>query len=396
MTTIMFAQLRSSLILSSLLLVAAGGAWAQTTTIEGDVKDANGQGLKGAVIVLDRVDIKGHYSVKSDKKGHWLYTGLPFGKFDISCQVDGQTVDSVKGVQSKYGDSTTIDFDLRKVQQSKAAVQAAAATGELAPEVARGMSKEEKEKFEAQAKKNAESMKKNKALNDAFNGGEDAMKAAVAEPDKAQKIVKYQTAIDSFNKAGELDATQAAVWDALGEAYSGLGDQQLGDDRNKSYDQAIANYNKGLALKPNDAGVYNQIGNLYGKQKKMQEATDALTKAAQLEPAMAPKAYFNMGANLVNTGQPDKATEFFKKAADADPNYSEAWYQYGSLLMMQGKVDPKTGAQTYPPDTSVALKKYLDLQPNGSHKDEAAAMLQAMGEKVETKVNIPQAGKKKK
>jgi tetratricopeptide (TPR) repeat protein len=111
---------------------------------------------------------------------------------------------------------------------------------------------------------------------------------------------------------------------------------------------------------------------------------------------MAPKAYFNMGANLVNTGQPDKATEFFKKAADADPNYSEAWYQYGSLLMMQGKVDPKTGAQTYPPDTSVALKKYLDLQPNGSHKDEAAAMLQAMGEKVETKVNIPQPGKKKK
>jgi len=392
----MFAQLRSSLILSSLLLVAAGGAWAQTTTIEGDVKDANGQGLKGAVIVLDRVDIKGHYSVKSDKKGHWLYTGLPFGKFDISCQVDGQTVDSVKGVQSKYGDSTTIDFDLRKVQQQKAATQAAAATGELSAEVARGMSKEEKEKFEAQAKKNAESMKKNKALNDAFNGGEDSMKAAAAEPDKAQKIVKYQAAIDSFNKAGELDPAQAAVWDALGEAYSGLGDQQLGDERNKSYDQAIANYNKGLALKPNDAGVYNQIGNLYGKQKKMQEASDALTKAAQLEPTMAPKAYFNMGANLVNSGQPDKATEFFKKAADADPNYSEAWYQYGSLLMMQGKVDPKTGAQTYPPDTSIALKKYLDLQPNGSHKDEAAAMLQAMGEKVETKVNIPQPGKKKK
>jgi hypothetical protein len=39
----MIAQLRSSLILSSLLLVVAGGAWAQTTTIEGDVKDANGQ-----------------------------------------------------------------------------------------------------------------------------------------------------------------------------------------------------------------------------------------------------------------------------------------------------------------------------------------------------------------
>ena len=390
----MFAQLRSSFILSSLLLVVAGGAWAQTTTIEGDVKDANGQPLKGALIVLDRTDIKGHYQVKSDKKGHWLYTGLPFGTFDISCQVDGQTMDSVKAVKSKYGDSTTIDFDLRKVQASKAATQAALANGEAPAEVARGMSKEEKEKFEATAKKNAEVMKKNKALNDAFNGGQDAKKAGDAEPDKAQKVVKYQAAIDSYNKAGELDASQVAVWDALGETYSAMGDAQTGEDRTKSYDQAIANYNKGLAIKPTDAGVYNQIGNLYGKEKKIPEATEALSKAAQLDPAMAPKAYFNMGANLVNGGQPEKATEFFKKAADADPNYYEAWYQYGSLLMMQGKVDPKTGAQSYPPDTAVALKKYLELQPNGVHAAEASAMLQAMGEKVETKVNIPQ-GKKK-
>ena len=216
----MFAQLRSSLILSSLLLVVASGAWAQTTTIEGDVKDANGAPLKGAVIVLDRTDIKGHYTVKSDKKGHWLYTGLPYGKFDITCQVDGQTVDSVKGVQSKYGDSTTIDFDMRKAQAAKAGLAQAAATGELPAEAARGMSKEEKEKFEATAKKNAETMKKNKALNDAFNGGQDAKKAGDAEPDKAQKIVKYQAAIDSYNKAGELDPSQAAVWDALGETYS--------------------------------------------------------------------------------------------------------------------------------------------------------------------------------
>ena len=391
----MFAQLRSSLILSSLLLVMAGGAWAQTTTIEGDVKDANGQPLKGAVIVLDRTDIKGHYQVKSDKKGHWLYTGLPFGTFDISCQVDGQTADSVKGVKSKYGDSTTIDFDLRKVQAQKASMQAAVASGDVPNDATRGMTKEQKEAFEATAKKNADTMKKNKALNDAFNTGQDAKKAGDAEQDKAQKIVKYQTAIDSYNKAGELDASQAAVWDALGETYSAMGDAQTGDDRNKSYDQAIANYNKGLAAKPNDAGVYNQIGNLYGKEKKIPEATDALSKAAQLDPTMAPKAYFNMGANLVNSGQPEKATDFFKKATDADPNYYEAWYQYGSLLMMQGKVDPKTGAQSYPPDTSVALKKYVELQPNGAHAAEANAMLQAMGEKVETKVNLAPAKKKK-
>jgi tetratricopeptide (TPR) repeat protein len=183
----------------------------------------------------------------------------------------------------------------------------------------------------------------------------------------------------------------------LGEAYTGLADTQTGDDRTKSYDQAIANYNKGLAIKPNDAGVYNQIGNIYGREKKIPEATEALTKAAQFDPAMAAKAYFNMGANLVNSGSPDKATDFFKKATDADPNYSEAWYQYGSLQMMQGKVDPKTGTQSYPPETAPALKKYLELQPSGPHAQEAAAMLEAIGEKVETKITNPAVtGKKKK
>jgi tetratricopeptide (TPR) repeat protein len=392
----MLAQLRSSLILSGLLLVVAGGAWAQTTTVEGDVKDANGAPIKGALIVLDRTDIKGHYQVKSDKKGHWLYTGLPLGKFDISIQVDGKTIDSltIKGVQSKYSDSTTVDFDLRKAAESQAEAAKAAAAGELTQEQAHGMTKEEKEKFEQAAKKNAEVMKKNKALNDSFNAGEDALKAAAAEPDKAQKVVKYQTAIDSFNKAGELDPSQVAVWNALGEAYSGMGEAQTGDDRNKSFDQAIANYNKSLALKPGDAGVYNQIGNLYGKEKKIPEATDALTKAAQADPSMAPKAYFNMGANLVNGGQPEKATDFFKKATEADPNYSEAWFQYGNGLMAQGKVDPKSGAVTYPPDTAPALKKYLELQPNGPHAVDATAMLQAMGEKIETKVVVPTKKKK--
>ena len=227
----MFAQLRQSLRMSGIVLLLAGAAWAQTTTLEGDVKDTSGAPLKGAVIVLDRTDIKGHYQVKSDKKGHWLYTGLPYGKYDISCQVDGKTMDSMKGVQSKYGDSTTVDFDLRKVAATQAATQKASETGEVTADVARGMTKEQKEQFEAQAKKNAEIMKKNKALNDAFNAGQDSLKAGLAEPDKAQKVVKLQAAVDNFNKAGELDASQVAVWDSLGEAYSALGDAQTGDDQ---------------------------------------------------------------------------------------------------------------------------------------------------------------------
>lgn len=392
----MLAQLRRSLLSGGFFLLVAGTALAQTTTLQGDVKDQNGQPMKGAMIVLNRLDIKGHYQVKSDKKGHWLYTGLPSGDYDISCEVDGKVMDKVSKVHSGYGDNPPVDFDLRKVQQQQAAAQQANNTGQLTQEQSRGMSKEQKEQYEAQLKQRTEQMKKNKALNDAYTAGKAAEDAAAADTDPAKKATDYQTAIDNYKKAGELDATQQAVWGGLGDAYWGLGQTQTGEQRTASLDAAIEAYKKVLAINPNSAAIYNQMGNVYGAEKKMPEATEALNKAAQLDPTMASKAYFNMGANMVNSGQPGPAAEFFKKATDADPNYAEAWYQYGSLQMMKGSVDPKTGAQTYPPETATALQKYLELQPNGKHAQEASAMLQAMGQTVQTKIHNPEANTKKK
>src|SRR5882762_9721805 len=159
----MQARLRRSLSSSGLFLLMAGATWAQTTTIEGQVKGGDGGPLKGAEITLERTDIKGHYHVKSDKKGHWLYTGLPFGTYDITCAVDGKVVDGMKGVKSKYGDSTTVDFDAGKAEKAQAAAQTANQTGQLSNDQARGMSKEDKAKYEAELKKNSENIKKNKA-----------------------------------------------------------------------------------------------------------------------------------------------------------------------------------------------------------------------------------------
>ncbi len=391
----MFARLRLPHLLGGFLLVACS-AWAQTTTMQGDVKDQNGQPMKGALIVLDRTDIKGHYQVKSDKRGHWLYTGLPSGDFDISLMVDGKLMDKVNKVHSGYGDNPPVDFDMSKLAKQQAATQQANNTGQVTQEQARGMSKEQKEQYEAQLKQRTEQMKKNKALNDAFTAGKDAGTAAAADTDPAKKAADYQTSIDNYKKASEMDAKQVAVWGGLGDSYYGLAQTQTGDDRNKSFDAALDAYKQVLTINPNEAAIYNQMGNIYGAEKKMPEATEALTKAAQLDPAMASKAYFNMGANLVNGGQPAQATDFFKKATDADPNYAEAWYQLGSLEMMKGSVDPKTGAQSYPPETAPALQKYLDLQPNGKHAQEATAMLQAMGQTVQTKIHNPAAASTKK
>ena len=392
----MFALLRRLLLPGGFLLALAGTAWSQTATLQGDIKDQNGQPLKGALVVLERTDMKGHYQVKSDKKGHWLYTGLPgAATFNISLEVDGKVADKVSGVKANYGDNPPIDFDLRKVAQQQAATAKAAESGQLTQEQARGMSKEQREQYEAQLKQRSQQMQKNKALNDAFNAGQDAMKAAMAETDKAKQTTDYQTAIDSFNKAGQIDANQPAIWDSLGEAYAGLAAIQTGDDKTKSYDAALDAYKKGIAIKPDDAAVYNQMGNIYGAEKKIPEATEALTKAAQLDPTMASKAYYNMGANLVNSGNSDQAADFFKKAIDADPNYADAHYQYGICLMAKATVDNKTGKITPPPGTAEQFQKYLELKPDGPYAQPSKDMLTQLGESVKTNVTNPAAKKKR-
>ncbi|HEX4773017.1 MAG TPA: tetratricopeptide repeat protein [Bryobacteraceae bacterium] len=393
----MFAQLRKALISLGIVMVAASAAFAQTTTMEGDVKDATGQPLKGAVIDITRTDIKGHYSVKSDKKGHWFYMGLPIGTYDIACIVEGKQVDSVKGVKSSISQSTVTDFDMRKsaaAQQSQqAAMQQAAATGQIPAETEKGMTKEQKDQFEAAAKKASETMKKNKALNDAFNAGIEAQKKAEAGQDKTQKAADFKTAIDSFNQAGQLDPTQVAVWDHLGQCQYGLGILQSGEEKNATLDAAVATFKKAVALKADDSFAYNQMGNALAAQNKLPEATDALTKAASLDPQNAATANFNIGAILVNHGDTDKAAEYFKKAIAANPNYAEAHYQLGIAMMGKASVDA-SGKINPPPGTAEEFQKYLELKPDGPYAQASKDMLTQLNATIETKTVIPQKKKK--
>lgn len=59
-----------------LFLTPTPSAWAQMGSIEGNVKDENGNPIVGGLITLDRKDIKAHYEVKTDKKGALFPCGI--------------------------------------------------------------------------------------------------------------------------------------------------------------------------------------------------------------------------------------------------------------------------------------------------------------------------------
>jgi Tfp pilus assembly protein PilF len=376
-------RLKSLLLSLFATLMLAVPSFSQVTGVEGVVKAPDGKPIKDAVVNFDRTDIKGHYSVKSDKKGHYGHYGLPYGTYNVTVVVDGKTVDGINGLKTKLGDPMEQNFDLKAAQQQQQAAQDAAATGKLTDEQARGMSKEQKEQFEKNAKAREAQLAKNKALNEAYTNGKNALDAK-----------QYDQAIENLTKASEMDANQVAVWSALADAYGGAA-QQKPQEAATLWPKCFDAYQKAIALKPDDASYYNNYALALAKDKKMDEARTNLEKAAQLDAPGAGKYYYNMGALLVNTGQNDQALEEFKKAIGADPNYADAQYQYGVAMAGKATTDA-SGKIVAPPGTIEALQKYLDLKPDGPYAQSAKELIAQLGGTVSTTYQNPNAPKSSK
>ncbi len=79
-------------------------------------------------------------------------------------------------------------------------------------------------------------------------------------------------------------------------------------------EKAIQAYNDAIALSPNDPTDYNNLGNLYRKQKSYSKAVEAYNKSIELQPAQI-NAYVNL-ANLYiyDLKDYDKGNEVFTNA----------------------------------------------------------------------------------
>ena len=319
----MLAQSRGYILGSFCFMLFAGAAWAQIAAIEGDVKGPDGQMVKGAVILIERQDMKGTYKgAKTDKKGHYIYNGLPFpGTYTVSVTVDGQKRDETTGVKTQLGDPVNVSFDLKQSAEQQKSTQAAVASGTATPEQERGMTKEQKEALEKQSKENAAIMAKNKALNDAFNAGKDALTAK-----------NYDAAVDAFQKGVEMDPNQNVIWANLADAYVGMAAAKTGADQQAPLDKALEAYSKAIALKPDNPAYHNNYALTLAKAKKFDEAQNELNKAAQLDPPQAGRYYYNLGAVFVNNGQAAAAEVAFKKSIEANPEYADAQFQYATAL----------------------------------------------------------------
>ncbi len=354
-------------------------ALAQTSSLEGDVKGDDGSPLRGALVKIDRKDIKGSYKVKTDKKGHYFHAGLPLGTYKITVEVEGQDKDSVDNVRTRLGDPIAINFDLKSLKDKQQALQAAAATGTVTKEQARDMSPEQKAAMEKAMKEREQAMSKNKALNDAFNEGMEALRTK-----------NWDVAVGAFTKAGELDPKQHVVWAQLAEASISLAGTKTGADKDAGTAKGLDAFAKALELKPDDAAYHNNYALALAKAGKFPEAQAELGKAAQLDATNAGRYYYNLGALLVNAGQLEPAGQAFKQAIGADPNYADAQYQLGVYLVSKAQTTPE--GKFKPVDgTREAFEKYLSLKPDGPFAESAKGMIASMESTISTEYKNPAA-----
>src|ERR1051325_5704282 len=189
-------KMRRSYFMASVLAVIVflfGGiaVFGQTGELRGSVKMAGADGtpvpVPNAVIDIYRTDITGEYHTKTDKKGQWVFAGLPYvGRYVLAVSAAGAAPTAQGGVMAGH----EIIYDLvlsagsgKKLTRDEA-VAAASGGGSTSAAASTGESAADKAKREELAKKNAEieaSNKKiesaNKIISDAFTNGNTALMA---------------------------------------------------------------------------------------------------------------------------------------------------------------------------------------------------------------------------
>jgi len=103
------------------LVLCVASAWAGPSAIQGIVKDAKGQAIKGADVRVESKDGKQLFNtVKTDAHGRYVSQGLAPGVYRVSLVVNGAVKASITNTKTKADQPTQLNFDLKPASASQA------------------------------------------------------------------------------------------------------------------------------------------------------------------------------------------------------------------------------------------------------------------------------------
>jgi tetratricopeptide (TPR) repeat protein len=150
--------------------------------------------------------------------------------------------------------------------------------------------------------------------------------------------------------------------------------------RRGQVDQAIAEFQKAIAIKPHPK-TYDNLGATYRKKGMFTEAINAHQEAMKLDPKN-PEPHFGLGVVYAEQGNIRQAFAEYDRALELNPSYSDAYVNRGVLKLARGDyegavadyrkaiaVNPYYGYPHY--NLAVALSEHGDHEQARKEYEEA-------------------------
>jgi tetratricopeptide (TPR) repeat protein len=119
------------------------------------------------------------------------------------------------------------------------------------------------------------------------------------------------------------------------EIYANLGSLYA---RQAKWQEAIACYQQAIELAPEFAGAYRNLARVLTQTGNLQKAADCWYRALNLEPDWATaKDHYTLGKTLWTQKQLERAAHCYRQAIQLQSNYWEAYEQLASVLQQQQK-----------------------------------------------------------
>lgn len=406
-----------ALAVAVLIASASLTTFAQVGELRGHVwmQQADGQKvpLADAQIDVFRTDMAAKYNTKTNKKGEFVFAGLPFtGTYIVAASHPTAAPNFVPGV--KVGREIPCEITVTPGTGKRLTleeVKAASGGSSASPGASSGGSTEsaaEKAKREELLKKNAEIEAGNKKIAEAneviartFKAGNEALSAAsLASKEKKSDdaIQKYTDAVAQYDQGLAADADQPAILTNKAVALKGRGVERFNaaitsktlDDagRNAAVQTAKDDFKaaaetagkaatmlKAQAAPTDAAEVQRYNANKYAAfltyaesmrlfvtkaDQSQADAAEAAFKdyiAVEMDPTKKAKAQLDMAQMLLDSGATDKALTEFKAILATTPDNPDANLGAGLALYATGDKTKFQEAANY-------LQKFVDFAPD--------------------------------
>src|SRR6185369_7059408 len=414
-----YGALAVAVLITSVSLTAS----AQVGELRGHVwmqqADSQKVPLADAQIDVFRTDMAAKYQTKTNKKGEFVFAGLPFtGTYVVAASHPTAAPNFVPGV--KVGREIPCEITVTPGTGKRLTLEDIKAAGGTTAAPAGGAppaeSAADKAKREELMKKNAEIEAGNKKITEAneiisrtFKAGNEALTAGnAAKGNPEEAIAKYTAAVTSYDEGLAADPDQPAILTnksvalkargvmrynvavkSTDDAAKNSGIQQAKDDFKAAADAAgkAATMIKAQPAPTDAADVQRYNANKYAAlvtyaesmrlfvtkaDQSQADAGEAAYKdyiAVETDPAKKAKAQLDLAQMLLDAGSADKALVEFKTILATTPDSPEA--NLGAGLAVYA-----TGDKANFQEAANFLQKFVEVAPDSNPmKADAKAIL---------------------